>query len=457
MTDKKRWELNETLKVFISSYKYIIPSYEHKVLSNEDLLSIWQRNQNINQQRLECCWDVEVQALVIFLYPDSNENNMPVRGFIIRSRVNLLPEDIKFAESFANVFNLDISMCEDIDKTDETWRTLRLTQFLRAISRFTNFKSLSVSRWIQTMESSMFLTYEGKQVKHVIFLPYRFESTVKKLQVSYVKLIKSLTIEEALLEEKWVRTIVDGRRVALLANKKNGGSIAGFISLSEIKKKKKHIPYIPHESLEDIQSLLEKNDMAFIAAISGDIWLLLGSGLVFNRAQGMWRYLNYNHLYQILIKHINEPVTNAIINTALNLSFERKGALICVITTKAPIRYIVPDTDKENQANYILRKSLKGLDITNDSDKQLLISASTIDGAVVLDEEGKVIDIACMIGKANEKRMKELDIEEARIFSGARTTAAWKASLFGLSVKVSSDGQIVIFYEGKVIWGEHWL
>ncbi len=302
------------------------------------------------------------------------------------------------------------------------------------------------------MESSMFLTYEGKSVEHVILLPYKFEGTLKKLKDSFVKLKKTLTIEQALLEEKWIRAVVDGRRVAMLGTKKNSGSINGFISLPEIKSKKKFSFYAPHESLEDLQSVLEKNDMAFVATSSGDILILLGTGIVFQKTQGKWRYLNYNHFHQILIEFVGESVTNSIVSAVLNLSFERRGALLCIVKTKQSVKALVSDHGKDTQANSFLRKGLKGLDITNRAEKQIITAAAAIDGAVILDENGKVFDIACMVGKANDEQMNKLGIEEAQVFPGARTTAAWNASLFGIAIKVSADGQIIVFYEGKIIW-----
>ena len=36
-------------------------------------------------------------------------------------------------------------------------------------------------------------------------------------------------------------------------------------------------------------------------------------------------------------------------------------------------------------------------------------------------------------------------------FPGARTTAAWNASIFGVAIKISEDGPISIFERGEVI------
>lgn len=451
-TPKKRWEQEQIIHAFINSYRYIIPHYENKtkILTKEEAIKIVERNKDPKSRRLKGVWDKKTSSLVMFLYP--GEDLLPISGFALKPSVKLSEEDLHFARAFSKVFNQDLSLCGDVNKTDEIWRALRITQFLRAISRFTHFKSLSVSRWIQTMESSMFLTYEGKSVEHIILLPYSFEQTQKKLKNSYIKLKKSITIEEALLKEKWIRTVVDGRRVALLATKKSKGTINGFISLPDIKGKKTNVGYAPHESLEDLQAVLEKNDMAFIAASTGDILILLGNGIVFNKTQGKWRYLNYNHFHQLLIEFVDEKVTNSIISSVLNLAFERKGALFVIPRTKQSLKFIVTDHAKDYQVNTFLRRSLKGLNITNHAENQIITSASGIDGALVLDSNGNVLDVGCMIGKANEEQMKKLGIENPKVFEGARTNAAWNASLFGIAIKISADGQIIVFSEGKTVW-----
>lgn len=449
---KKRWENESILNVFINSYKYIIPHYENKtkIYNKEEAIKIIERNVVTDSKRPKGIWDKKTSSLVIFLYP--GEESLPISAFSLKPSVKLSEEDLHFARSFSKVFNQDLSLCGDTNKTDEIWSALRITQFLRAISRFTHFKSLFVSRWIQIMEHSMFLTYEGKSVEHVILLPYSFEQTLKKLKNSYIKLKKSLTIDEALLNEKWIRAVVDGRRVALLATKKSRGTINGFISLPDIKGKKSSLTYVPHESLESLQAVLEKNDMAFIAASSGDILILLGNGIVFNKTQGKWRYLNYNHFHQLLVEYVDEKVTNSIISSVLNLSFERRGALVVIPRSKSNLKLMVSDHAKEYQANAFLRKSLKGLNITNHAENQIITAATAIDGALILDSTGNVLDVACMIGKANEEQMKKLCIENAKIFEGARTNAAWNASLFGISIKISADGQIIVFSEGKTVW-----
>ena len=105
------------------------------------MLKIWKRNQAPDTNRLKATWDEETASLVVFLYP--GEEKIPISGFSLKPSVKLSSEDIYFARAFSKVYNLDLSVCGDTNKTDEIWRALRTTQFLRAISRFTHFKTLS--------------------------------------------------------------------------------------------------------------------------------------------------------------------------------------------------------------------------------------------------------------------------------------------------------------------------
>ena len=75
--------------------------------------------------------------------------------------------------------------------------------------------------------------------------------------------------------------------------------------------------------------------------------------------------------------------------------------------------------------------------------------AANVDGAILVDRLGKIIDVGCMIRHADSVVLREEGIEDAPTFAGARTTAAWNASFYGLAIKVSEDGPISIFRRGK--------
>jgi DNA integrity scanning protein DisA with diadenylate cyclase activity len=56
-----------------------------------------------------------------------------------------------------------------------------------------------------------------------------------------------------------------------------------------------------------------------------------------------------------------------------------------------------------------------------------------------------------MIGQPTDTKLKQAGLAKLERFSGARSTAAWNASIYGIAIKVSEDGPISIFRQGKLI------
>lgn len=79
----------------------------------------------------------------------------------------------------------------------------------------------------------------------------------------------------------------------------------------------------------------------------------------------------------------------------------------------------------------------------------MLKNIAAIGGALVIDKKGKVIDVACMISDPSDEELRSNGLSSRERFSGARSTAAWNASIFGLALKVSEDGPVTVYRKGK--------
>jgi hypothetical protein len=66
-------------------------------------------------------------------------------------------------------------------------------------------------------------------------------------------------------------------------------------------------------------------------------------------------------------------------------------------------------------------------------------------------QEGHVMDAACMVGEPDSHALAVAEQAGLKRFEGARTTAAWNASVFGGAIKVSEDGLISLFVRGKLV------
>ncbi|HEX8539981.1 MAG TPA: hypothetical protein VF664_21140, partial [Cystobacter sp.] len=153
----------------------------------------------------------------------------PQAGLLIDLRRPVRTSDSHFARSFCRVFNDDLNRVSAALPLNEHWASLEQTRLRRAVARFLNYRPHKMSNWVRAMEDSMALTYEGRNVRHCLIIARKAPQLTQKLQSKFIPLPGGISIENALLREKWIRTVVDGRRVALLGSM-HSGSIIGFIS-----------------------------------------------------------------------------------------------------------------------------------------------------------------------------------------------------------------------------------
>lgn len=86
--------------------------------------------------------------------------------------------------------------------------------------------------------------------------------------------------------------------------------------------------------------------------------------------------------------------------------------------------------------------------LTDPQQCKLITAAAATDGATILTKGGRVLDIACMVQTPTPDILIANGFDAPKTFPGARSTAAWNASMFGTVLKVSADGPISIWRHG---------
>jgi len=387
--------------------------------------------------------ETRLAALLYFDQPT------PQAGLLIDLWRPVRTSDSHFARAFCRVFNDDLTHVSAALPLNEHWASLEQTRLRRAVARFLNYRPHQMSNWIRAVEDSMALTYEGRAVRHCLIVARKAPKLVQKLQNKFIPLPGGISIENALLREKWIRTVVDGRRVALLGSM-HSGSIIGFISLAEVDRNDAALRYAPHETLVPVQAVLghSAHDVALVASPQGDLFILSGKGSVFQKTHGHWRVLDYEALHERLSLRFREDVVIGVLRAAIDLSFERTGALFCLLDSREDLTDFIPDHGYALAANSHLRRSLRGQNISVWAQRQVITAAAATDGAVVLDKDGSVLDIACMISSPRE--IARLGLREPSM-PGARALAAWRASFRGVAINVSEDGPITVYERGATI------
>jgi DNA integrity scanning protein DisA with diadenylate cyclase activity len=136
-----------------------------------------------------------------------------------------------------------------------------------------------------------------------------------------------------------------------------------------------------------------------------------------------------------LTKHLAQHITTI----ALTLRDDRLGALIVVSSSESMIGRLIRNRQESlSPVEALYSRLFVGRPLCNLS-PQLVRNAATLDGAVVIDGNGIVRGIGCIF----EMRQVRTEAE------GARTRAALFASKGGVALKVSQDGEMSIFSNGK--------
>jgi DNA integrity scanning protein DisA with diadenylate cyclase activity len=200
---------------------------------------------------------------------------------------------------------------------------------------------------------------------------------------------------------------------------------------------------------------------------SQEIKVFAEGTMLFSFSDARWRLLDIPNKFAAWAEAVGRstPPDLALLlfQAALNLSEARVGALFVVVRDPlrsirellAPIdrmtEEIVADDpqDPENLsprfAKRALHHAVRGASLC-DLEPAVLESIASLDGAVVVDVDGRLLTFGAILRIAPET------LELVRSVQGARTLAALGASLHGPVLKVSQDGYISMFLKGRRVW-----
>ncbi|WP_214821153.1 MULTISPECIES: hypothetical protein [unclassified Exiguobacterium] len=250
-----------------------------------------------------------------------------------------------------------------------------------------------------------------------------------------------------------------------------------YIELFFIREKMREELYFLKENLlkenleiENFQSEKDNNKhIQFIQLKANRVEWFINDSLVCVLSNGKWKVQNYDLVSNIILEYIIRQASNSkngfqkydnLINDVTprfhkfflqikHLSFKKIGALLFIMgssdkrkTTiyKALLERSEIKTDEYRK----IIKTNKGHQLNIMScDTYLFELISSLDGAVLFDRKFDIL----AFGEFINNSIPTPHVAEA----GARTLAAVKSSMYGLSIKVSEDGDLSIFENGSPI------
>jgi hypothetical protein len=185
----------------------------------------------------------------------------------------------------------------------------------------------------------------------------------------------------------------------------------------------------------------------------GDVLVLEHGSLSFTYRFGRWQYWNHRHLVDLLqasgrVQRVRPTsisrVARRIYRLALDVSFRRSGGLFVLLRSRRRLGDVVRaadqlDHERRGPIDSQFDQALGVLDVFN-IDRPVLVELAALDGAVVIDNSGRLLSYAAVL---EPRKRGRVDAAE-----GSRTKAAIGASNYGLAVKISSDGDITLYTKG---------
>ncbi len=173
----------------------------------------------------------------------------------------------------------------------------------------------------------------------------------------------------------------------------------------------------------------------------GEILIFRDGQLLFARRSGKWHFLTHGPIIRQMGVPKDQDIRRAIYETALDASFARTGACIGVIASGGLKSAEAMIADRDWLSKDLSDKARAIARIVKDAkfhelDRTVRQELAAIDGATVIDHEGRVIAVGAIL------KIK------AGSTGGGRTAAAKQLAQLGLGVKISQDGGITGYRRG---------
>jgi hypothetical protein len=190
---------------------------------------------------------------------------------------------------------------------------------------------------------------------------------------------------------------------------------------------------------------------------NGEMKIFANGLQVFRFWDGRWRLTDSERKYALWTAAVGDvKLAERLFGAALNLAEDRRGGLLVVLDNPNTARKLVSRTDllsplpdhgehpvagTKDQLHYLLHRK-RALDVSS----AVLETVARIDGGIVLDRQSNLLAFGAILRHPD---LADLHLDN---IEGGRTTAAISASRFGSVLKISEDGLISFFQNGKCIW-----
>jgi hypothetical protein len=174
----------------------------------------WRAFAFANTTKPRIAWDAAGGRVLAFIY--GSDTDVPEQAIGLRPLRTPDTVDLQLANAFMRVFDDDVCNAPLMLRHDELWETLTLSRISRSIARLTAFSTAPFLRWLSAFEAAAHLRYEGTPFHASAFMTKQRKWIAEVAGPRFIPFKESIQFRQALLGEKWVRTIESGADLGLV-------------------------------------------------------------------------------------------------------------------------------------------------------------------------------------------------------------------------------------------------
>ncbi len=197
---------------------------------------------------------------------------------------------------------------------------------------------------------------------------------------------------------------------------------------------------------ETVSLLSKAGEGAFAVYVnkSSEVEIILDSGKILLWRRGYWGIFDPDIIREFLNGKLEKRSIEDLIWSIYALSKARHGTVVLIADKQADLASLgIGSVGARDPLSRALIKHVCGTKIGTLKRSGELSRILSSDGMTVINRKGELLDTGVIIDTSKARDL---------VSGGGRTTAATAASHFGRVIKVSEDGPVELYYEGRKIY-----
>lgn len=322
---------------------------------------------------------------------------------------------------------MDITVARSLrgDHSKGFWPIQQLIQLL---------KHLSYQRYEGTPATTGFIVHRTTQ--------QNLKALVRQRQHTLFPLQPHQSVTPAFFANPLTYRYVDGTNLFFLTNIQM--QVTGVVRIGS-STVKNNVERLTQRELFSVVNRAGSGAFAITVNEASEIEVLTSPAKLLVRRKGGWAIFDPDIFRSFLADSIDPTSADDLLWTAYALSKSRHGTVI-LIHNQGPKQLASlkkGSVGGDDPVGRLLVNGIKGQTITALKQASTLLRILSADGITVISRSGKLIETGFIIDTSHAMEV---------VTGGGRTTAASAASFFGKVIKVSQDGPIELYDNGRLIY-----